>query len=192
MVRAARELTDLPFEAHLMVNEPEPILERFARAGVQLITIHPEACSNPSRVIGQIKALGLRAGIALSPDVPVSVLEPIQSLIDIVLVMVIKPGWGNQAYLPHLVPKIAQVREQLGSNAGNTLIAVDGRVGLSNAPDMVRRGARLLICGTSSIFLPGVDVRDSFTRFRKELEATVFDAPKRTKKPEDRKPGRKG
>ncbi|MBI2939121.1 MAG: ribulose-phosphate 3-epimerase [Chloroflexi bacterium] len=173
LVRAARRISGLPFEAHLMVVEPEPLLGRFAEAGVQLITVHPEVCRDVVQVIRQIRRHGMRAGVALSPTTSPAVLDHILDQIDLVTVMTIVPGLGGQLLIPQMIPKIGDVRRHLGAHAERVLIAVDGQVSRECGPEMVRRGARVLICGTASVFGQGANVRDSLRAFRCDLETRL-------------------
>jgi ribulose-phosphate 3-epimerase len=175
LIRAARRASILPFDAHLMFVEPEPVLGRFADAGVQLVSVHPEACKDVQRVIRRIREHGMRAGIALSPDVPPSVLDNVKTQIDLVVVMMIVPGLGGQRLIPEMIPKIGRVRRQLGSEAERVLIAVDGQVSRETGPAMVRYGARVLICGTSSVFGHRSSTRDALCAFRRDLETSLQD-----------------
>lgn len=169
LIRAARRASGLPFEAHLMVCEPGPLLERFSEAGVQLTCIHAEACADPLAVVQRIRALGMRAGVALSPDVPADSLRPMLGLVDEVLVMTIVPGVGGQSLIPETLPRVGEVRSLLGAQAESVLIAVDGQVSRQTAPGLVRQGARLLVCGRSSVFGHAGDAEHGLRAFRADL-----------------------
>lgn len=173
IIRAARRVSKLPFDAHLMVINPESLLERLADAGVQLVVVHPEGCEDILQVIDRIHSYGMRAGVALSPNDPPSLLDEVKPLIDLVLIMTIKPGLGGQPLIPAMIPKIGQVRRQLGSDRDRIIIGVDGRVSRETGPRMVQQGARFLVCGSSSIFGSSMDTKDAVLAFRRDLEAGI-------------------
>jgi ribulose-phosphate 3-epimerase len=156
-----------------MVVEPEPLLERFARAGIQILTFHPEVCEAPHRVIRRICELGMRAGIGLSPQAFPSLLNEFKRDIDLVIVMTIVPGLGGQRLIPEMIPRIAEVRDMLASEGERVLIAVDGQVSREVAPGMVRNGARILICGTASVFGHDPDAGVALESFRRDLQASL-------------------
>ena len=121
IVSGIRPWTELPLDVHLMIEEPDRLIPDFAKAGANILTVHPEACRHLHRVIYQIKDLGVRAGISLNPGTPASVLEPVISDVDLVLVMTVNPGFGGQKYIHSVTSKIAKVREMLdeaGSGGG--------------------------------------------------------------------------
>ena len=169
LIRALRSVTELPFEVHMMGREPDGVLEQFAAAGVQLVIVHPEACSDPAATILKIRELGMRAGLALSPEIPADAAASHRHLIDLVLVMTIVPGVGGQSLIPEMIPKIGAVHRALAEDATRVLIEVDGQVSRTVAPGMVRQGARVLVCGTSSIFGRAGGTRAELQGFRADL-----------------------
>ena len=114
IVSGIRPWTELPLDVHLMIEEPDRLIPDFAKAGANILTVHPEACRHLHRVIYQIKDLGVRAGISLNPGTPASVLEPVIGDVDLVLVMTVNPGFGGQKYIHSVTSKIAKVRADVG------------------------------------------------------------------------------
>ncbi len=150
VVRALRPVTRLPFYAHLMVESPEWLLEPLAEAGVQALLVHPEACRHLHRVVARIHELGCRAGAALNPSTPLTVLEEILPDLDVVLLMTVNPGFGGQAFIPGAVDKIARLRRILGERGLERLeLAVDGGIDESTAPAVVKAGANVLVAGAA-------------------------------------------
>ena len=113
IVSGVRPWTRLPLDVHLMIEEPDRLIPDFAKAGANILTVHPEACRHLHRVIYQIKELGARAGVSLNPGTPASVLEPVVGDVDLVLVMTVNPGFGGQKYIHSVTDKIVKVRKML-------------------------------------------------------------------------------
>ncbi len=148
VIKALRRESRLFFDAHLMVEEPGRYLEDFAAAGADLITVHYEACRHLHRVIQQIKGLGLKAGVALNPATPVTMLEDILPEVDMVLLMSVNPGFGGQSYIPETTEKIARLAEMLKARGLALDIEVDGGITAENAAVPARAGANVLVSGT--------------------------------------------
>ncbi len=151
MVSALRPGTKLPLEAHLMIEEPERHLEEFARAGAGTIIIHPEVCPHLHRALCTIKKLKVRAGAALNPATPISVLDEVLPMLDQVLIMTVNPGSGGQPFLEDMVDKIARLRRRLDADNLVVELEVDGGINTETAVRVVRAGARVLVAG-SAIF----------------------------------------
>jgi|TARA_B100000315_G_scaffold96116_1_gene88274 ribulose-phosphate 3-epimerase len=151
MVSALRPGTKLPLEAHLMIEEPERHLEEFARAGAGTIIIHPEVCPHLHRALCAIKKLKVRAGAALNPATPISVLDEVLPMLDQVLIMTVNPGSGGQPFLEDMVDKIARLRRRLDADNLVVELEVDGGINTETAVRVVRAGARVLVAG-SAIF----------------------------------------
>jgi ribulose-phosphate 3-epimerase len=149
VVRALRPLSQKPFDVHLMIQPFEPYLEAFARAGADLITIHPEAGPHLHRGLQTIRALGKRAGVALNPGTPVGALEPVLDELDLVLVMSVNPGFGGQRFIEASLAKIRRLRALLAGRAVH--LEVDGGINAETAPKAIAAGADVLVAG-SSIF----------------------------------------
>lgn len=152
VVAALRRVTSLPLDVHLMIETPERYLEAFVRAGADYLTVHPEASVHLHRTLHTIRALGVRAGVALNPSTPELALRYVTSLLDMVLVMTVNPGFGGQSFLHEVLPKISAVRALLDeSGRRDALVAVDGGIDGQTAPLVVAAGADTLVAG-SAIF----------------------------------------
>lgn len=149
VVEATRRSTTLPLDIHLMIDAPERYVEDFRRAGADRITVHQEACCHLNRTIYQIKELGAEAGVALNPSTPVSFLKEILGEIDLVLIMSVNPGFGGQAFIPGSLHKIVELKGMLRDVDRKVLIEVDGGIEPSNAGQVVKAGADVLVAGTS-------------------------------------------
>ena len=149
ILEALRPATRLPLETHLMMVEPERYLEAFARAGADTLIVHQEVSPHLDRTIHLIKSLGKRAGVALNPSTPVSLLEDTLELFDLVLVMTVNPGFGHQHFIGYTLEKIRQIRERLDRRNPQCDLEVDGGIDAETAPRVVAAGARVLVAGTS-------------------------------------------
>jgi len=149
VVEAVRRCTRLPLEAHLMITNPERYIEDFARAGADVIIVHQEVCPHLHRVIQQIRIAGKMAAVALNPSTPVFLLENILSLIDMVLIMTVNPGFGGQEFIPETLPKIARLRQMITERGLHCDIEVDGGIHEATAPLVVKAGANLLVAGSA-------------------------------------------
>jgi len=147
VIAAMRPHTDKIFDVHLMINPAAPYVEAFAEAGADIITIHAEADIHTHRVLQQIRALGKKAGIALNPATPTSVLDHIMDLVDLVLVMTVNPGFGGQSYIA-LEDKIADVRARINATGRDIDLQVDGGITDATAPKVITAGANVLVAGT--------------------------------------------
>ena len=151
MVKAAKKVTKLPLDVHLMIVNPDKYLEDFADAGADRITVHQEACVHLNRTINKIKELGLKAGVAINPATPVSTLNDIAEYIDLVLVMSVNPGFGGQKFIPNSLRKIKEavhLRKEFGADF---LIEVEGGLDKNTSPDVLKAGCDVFVIG-SSIF----------------------------------------
>ena len=146
VIKALRPGSALFFDVHLMVEEPGRFLADFAAAGADLLTVHYEACRHLHRVIQQIKALGLKAGVALNPATPVEVLTDILPEIDLLLLMSVNPGFGGQSFIPSSTAKIARAAALL-QKAGSTA-ELEGGIYAGNAGQVIKAGANVLVSGT--------------------------------------------
>jgi ribulose-phosphate 3-epimerase len=152
VVKALRPVTRKLFDTHLMIAPCDPYLDAFAEAGSDIITVHVEAGPHVHRSLQAIRALGKKAGVTLNPGTPVSTLEPVIDLVDLVLVMSVNPGFGGQAFIPVALEKLSAVRALVGARPID--IEVDGGVTAGNAADVVRAGANVLVAG-SAVFKGG-------------------------------------
>jgi ribulose-phosphate 3-epimerase len=150
VVRAIRPYAGLPFDVHLMIAPADPYLDGFARAGADIITVHPEAGPHLHRTLQRIRALGCRAGVALNPATPPDVVDQIGDLIDLVLVMTVNPGFGGQEFILSTLEKIRSVRRRLDALDRAIDLEVDGGVNAETAAAAVAAGADVLVAGTGS------------------------------------------
>lgn len=137
------------FDVHLMIVEPEKYFEDFKKAGADILTIHYEASTHLHRSLQAIKALGMKAGVALNPHTPVHLLEEIIGDIDLVLIMSVNPGFGGQKFIQQALKKIEKTKKMIQAAGSNTLIEVDGGVTLDNAGALVAAGADALVAGNT-------------------------------------------
>jgi ribulose-phosphate 3-epimerase len=132
-----------------MIVEPEKYIEQFRAAGAEVITVHYEACPHLHRTIQQIKATGAKAGVALNPHTPVSVLEDILEDVDLVLLMSVNPGFGGQKFIYQTIPKVKKLRQMMDERNIEAYIEIDGGVGLQNIEALIEAGADVLVAGSS-------------------------------------------
>jgi ribulose-phosphate 3-epimerase len=144
-----RKTTNKVCDVHLMILEPEKYAEAFQKAGADILTVHIEACTHLHRNIQQIKGLGMQAGVAVNPHTPVEGLKDILADIDVVCLMSVNPGFGGQAFIPHTLNKIKQLRRMIDEAGLNVKIEIDGGVTLANAPDIIAAGADVLVAGNT-------------------------------------------
>jgi ribulose-phosphate 3-epimerase len=148
IVKAARKCTTMPLDVHLMIVEPEKYIQDFRDAGADMITVHAEACSHLDRQLQAIRASGAKAGVALNPHTPESVLDYVLEITDLVLVMSVNPGFGGQSLIERVFPKIERIRARIDQLGLDTLIEVDGGVKTTNAWRFVEAGAHALVSGS--------------------------------------------
>ncbi len=149
IVEMSASLTKKPLDVHLMIVEPEKYIEQFVTAGAAVVTVHVETCPHLHRTIQQIKNAGAKAGVALNPSTPVSALEDVLEDIDLALIMSVNPGFGGQKFIYRTIPKIKALAKMIEERNLNTIIEVDGGVGLQNASAILEAGARVLVAGSS-------------------------------------------
>ena len=170
VIRALRPLSQSVFDVHLMVAPVDPYLEQFAKAGADIITIHAEAGAHTYRSLQTIRALGLKAGLALNPGTPVAVIKPVLEIIDVVLLMTVNPGFGGQAFIHPVIEKIERVRDLIGDR--DIMLEVDGGVTIATAPLCAKAGAHVLVAG-SAVFKAGNEAgyRHEIASIRQVAEA---------------------
>jgi len=149
VVSSLRKVTKLPFDVHLMIENPERYVETFARAGSDFITVHVEACHHLHRIVTLIRETGARAGVSLNPATPLALIEPILPDIDLLLVISVNPGFGGQSFIGSVLPKIRRAGELVKAIAPNVLLEVDGGVTLDNARSVAEAGAEVLVAGAA-------------------------------------------
>lgn len=160
-----RKRYNFTFDAHLMINEPENLIEEFADAGCDIITIHPESIIHIHRQIQLIKSLGKKAGVALNPGTPVEHIEYLLDDIDLILIMSVNPGFGGQSFIPSILDKIKKTRSMIGDR--DIILEVDGGVKLNNLNEIIEAGADSVVVG-SAIF-DGKDPKKNAEEFLEYL-----------------------
>jgi ribulose-phosphate 3-epimerase len=149
LVKALRRHADIPFDVHLMIAPADPYLAAFAEAGADLISLHPEAGPHLHRSLQTIRALGKKAGVVLNPATPVSSIENVLDLCDLVLVMSVNPGFGGQSFIRSQLAKIATLRAMIAASGRDIALQVDGGVTAETARDCIEAGADVLVAGTA-------------------------------------------
>jgi ribulose-phosphate 3-epimerase len=149
VIAACRPHASVRFEAHLMVEEPDELAARYVEAGCDLLIVHAEACRHLHRTLGHIAELGAGAAVALNPATPPSAVEHVLDLIELVLVMTVNPGFGGQAYIATMEPKIAAVRRLVLEGGHDVDIEVDGGIGPATIQGAASAGANVLVAGSA-------------------------------------------
>lgn len=149
IIKAFRPHTRLPFDVHLMIEQPERWLEAWKDAGADRITFHIEACRHAHRYLAAVRELGLASGITLNPQTPLSEIEYVLEECDQVLIMTVNPGFGGQKLIEPVIEKIRQLRKMIDDKGLNTLIQVDGGISLKNAQKICAAGADVLVMGSA-------------------------------------------
>ena len=154
LIASLRKRTRIPFDVHLMIENPERYIDDFAKAGSDWITVHVEATAHLHRLVSVIREKGVRAGVSLNPATPLGLVEPILPEIDLLLVMTVNPGFGGQKFIAGMLPKIAEAKRLIREIAPEVLIEVDGGVTRKNIRSIADAGADILVAG-SSVFGSG-------------------------------------
>jgi ribulose-phosphate 3-epimerase len=156
IVKAVRPLTEKTLDVHLMIVEPEKYVEEFAKAGADIITVHAEHNASPHlhRTLGQIKELGKQAGVVLNPGTPLSLIEYVLPLCDLILIMSVNPGFGGQSFIPEMVEKIARLRKMCDEKGLDPWIEVDGGIKPNNAWQVIEAGANAIVAGSAVFKAP--------------------------------------
>ena len=143
IVKFINSVTKLPLDVHLMIEKPENFIERFKMAGADILTVHIEACPKINTILSKIKHLGIKAAVSVKPKTPISAIKKVLDKVDMVLIMTVEPGFGGQAFIREVVPKIGQLRKIYKKD-----IEVDGGINDKNARIVVAAGANVLVAGT--------------------------------------------
>jgi len=149
IVEACRRGTKLPLDVHLMIEQPERHIESFVKAGADRLTVHVEACPNLRSTLQFVQSLGVKAGVTLKPSTPAAMLQPVLSLVDLVLVMTVNPGFGGQKFIPEMFPKVAELRRMLDDIGSSAWLEVDGGVSEQTIPGLKAAGANVFVSGTA-------------------------------------------
>lgn len=165
VAQAASSVTDLPLDVHLMVTNPEFHVSLFSPLNPGYITVHYEACTHLQRCLSHIRSLGIKAGVALNPHTPESILDYVLDDLDLILVMTVNPGYGGQSFISAMFEKISRVRKMIGDRP--IQLQVDGGISLANIKEVTAAGANMIVAG-SAIF----EAKDA-NAYIKRLKATV-------------------
>ena len=176
VVASLRKRTSLFFDVHIMAQEPTHLIKEFAQAGADMITVHAEACTHLDRTLGMIHELGCKAGIAINPATPVSVLENVIELADMVLIMTVNPGFGGQKYISYCTEKIRRLREMAESRGKDLYIEVDGGINRETIYQVLEAGANVIVAG-SAVF--GKDIPENVRALKGIIEEYEHSADPR-------------
>jgi len=168
VVAAIRRWTNLPLDAHLMIEAPEQQIGQFAEAGADIITVHIEVCPHIHQVVQAIKGRGVKAGVSLNPGTPIKALREVLPSVDLVLVMTVNPGFGGQPFIEAMLDKVARLRVELDKKGLAAELEVDGGINAEVAPKVVRAGARVLVAG-AAVFNSGQTVSQALKKLRASL-----------------------
>lgn len=149
VIKAIRQYTNKVFDVHLMISDPDRYLEAFQEAGADYLSVHYESCTHLQRTLVRIRQLGMKAGLALNPHTPVSVVREIATEIDLLLIMSVNPGFGGQKFIPRTFARVEEAARLLDETNAGFLIEVDGGVTLGNASALVKAGVDVLVAGNT-------------------------------------------
>jgi len=149
IIEKINSLTDKVLDVHLMIVDPDRYISTFKQVGADILTVHYEACTHLHRTLQAIKAEGMKAGVALNPHTPVSVLEDVINDLDLVLIMSVNPGFGGQKFIENTYNKVSKLKQMITEANANVIIEIDGGVGVQNASKLVEAGADALVAGSA-------------------------------------------
>jgi ribulose-phosphate 3-epimerase len=164
IVRALRRVTTLPLDVHLMIVEPERYVDAFCEAGADIVSIHAEACTHLERTLSHIRKLGKKAGVVLNPHTSEEALNYVMHTVDLVLVMSVNPGFGGQAFLPSVLPKIERIRAMIGNHP--IRLEVDGGIQAETARQVIAAGADVLVAGQAIFGQAAHEYAEAITKIR--------------------------
>jgi ribulose-phosphate 3-epimerase len=164
LLESISKISNKPLDVHLMIVDPDRYLSRFHSAGAGILTVQYEACQHLNRTVSEIRKLGMKAGVAINPHTPVSLLKNILPAIDMVLIMTVNPGFGGQSFIDESYQKITELRSMIDSKGYDILIEVDGGVSLANAPKLVEAGVDVLVAG--SVIFSSPDPSGAISRLK--------------------------
>ncbi len=165
VIEALRDKTDMVFDVHLMIEAPERYIDRFIDAGADILTFHYEACADSLAALKHIRERGVKAAISVKPKTPVSAIYDLLEYCDMVLIMTVEPGYGGQSLIPECLDKVATLRAEIERRGLDIDIQVDGGINANNAPVAIKKGATVLVAG-SSVF-KAIDRKQAIDNLRK-------------------------
>ncbi|KIR02462.1 Ribulose-phosphate 3-epimerase [Lachnospiraceae bacterium TWA4] len=149
VISCLRPKSKMVFDVHMMVEEPSRFIDDFVKAGADIIVVHAEACKHLDRTLMQIKEAGIKCGVALNPATPLSILDYVYDLVDMIVLMSVNPGFGNQKFIPYTMTKLKQLRTILDEKELDVDIEIDGGVKLTNCKELIDLGATVLVAGSA-------------------------------------------
>jgi ribulose-phosphate 3-epimerase len=165
VIDAVRRYSKKPLDVHLMIVDPDRYLTHFRDHGASVLTVQYEACTHLHRTVTEIKSLGMKAGVALNPHTPVSLLKNLLPFVDMVLIMTVNPGFGGQSFIEESYSKIAELRKMIDDGGYKVLIEVDGGIDTKNAARLINAGVNVLVAG-NAVF-GSADPLDTIVRLKK-------------------------
>lgn len=165
VIEYVKKVASKPLDVHLMIIDPDRYLTRFHDSGANILTVQYEACTHLNRTVSEIRNLGMKAGVALNPHTPVSILKNILPYIDMVLIMTVNPGFGGQSFIMECYNKITELRKMIDSGGYSVMIEADGGIDTKNASKLVDAGVNVLVAG-SSVFSSN-DPAETIRRLKK-------------------------
>jgi ribulose-phosphate 3-epimerase len=169
VVEWVRKVTDIPLDVHLMITDPDKYAPEFIKAGANWVSVHPDTCPNPNATLQTIRSLGAKASAVVNPDVPLEKVEGCLRDADMILMMTVFPGFGGQAFIPEVLPKIEQVRKLIDQRNLPVLVEADGGIKADNIARVVKAGAEVIVSG-SGIFKTS-NYADTIRRMREAVAA---------------------
>ena len=170
VIDSIRKATSLPLNIHLMIEEPDRFLEDFIKSDTDQIIVHAEACAHLDRTVSRIKDLGAAVGVALNPSTPLSAIEDVADMLDIIMIMTVNPGFGGQSFIDRMIDKIERADSLIKSKGLKAKIEVDGGIKADHtASDCVKAGAEILVAG-SAVYNKEDTVKNSIAKLRGALE----------------------
>lgn len=157
VIEKLRRHSDKPFDVHLMISPVDPYIEDFAKAGADILTVHPEAGPHLHRTLQAIRAAGMKPGVALNPGTPAEAVDPVIDDVDLILVMSVNPGFGGQSFIDSQLRKIEQLRQKIDATGRDIILEVDGGLNPETAPKAISAGVTAIVAG-SAVFKGGPDL----------------------------------
>ncbi|MCM3651781.1 ribulose-phosphate 3-epimerase [Metabacillus litoralis] len=170
LIKRLREFTEKPFDVHLMVDKPEDFLNLFIESGADMISVHAEATNHLQRTLQTIKDKGLKAGVAINPATSIHDIEYVLDIVDYITVMTVNPGFAGQKFVPLMNKKLKDLTNLINENGYKIDIQVDGNIGYETIPNVLKNGANMLVCGTSSLFKPDLSLALAVAKLRNFIE----------------------
>ena len=149
VIESIAKVAKKPMDAHLMIVDPDRYIERFAKLGVEYITVHLEACTHLNRTVAAIRDCGVKAGVAINPHTNVALLEDVLPYIDMALIMSVNPGFGGQKFIPQSVEKVRKLRKMIDASGSKCLIEIDGGINRNNVEELSKAGVDIFVAGNA-------------------------------------------